>query len=108
MGVNNNPYTPINPGAYKIKAQITCDGVTSIAYSEPSVVSNCPPDFDGDGINDNIDLDLDNDGIYNTYESLGDYQLDISDLNNPLIVKTASITTAGHTLSLMYWPPIVQ
>ena len=100
LGVSNNPYTPTSPGAYQIKAQITCDGVTSIAYSEPSVVSNCPPDFDGDGINDNIDLDLDNDGIYNTYESLGDYQLDISDLNNPLIVKTASITTAGaYTVS---------
>ena len=100
LGVSTNPYTPANPGSYKVEAQITCDGVTTIAYSEPSVVSNCPSDFDGDGINDNIDLDLDNDGILNSQESLGDYQLDISDLNNPLIVKTATITTAGaYTVS---------
>lgn len=100
LGTSNNPYTPTLPGRYKIEAQINCDGVTSIAYSEPAVVSNCPPDLDGDSINDNIDLDLDNDGILNTYESLGDYQLDISDLNNPLIVKTATITTAGaYTVS---------
>ena len=100
LGVSVNPYTPSNPGLYKVEAQITCDGVTTIAYSEPSVVSNCPPDFDGDGINDNIDLDLDNDGILNTDESLDDYQLDIADLNNPLIVQTATITTAGaYTVS---------
>ena len=102
LGVSVNPYTPLNPGAYKVEAQITCDGVTTIAYSEPSVVSNCPPDFDGDGINDNIDLDLDNDGILNSDESLGDYQLDIADLNNPLIVKTATDTTAGaYTVSVV-------
>tara|TARA_B100001173_G_C16030679_1_gene566687 strand:- start:280 stop:6750 length:6471 start_codon:yes stop_codon:yes gene_type:complete len=100
LGVSNNPYLPNVPGAYKVRAQITCDGVTSVAYSEPAVVSNCPPDFDGDGINDNIDLDLDNDGILNTYESFEDYQLDISDINNPLIIKTATITTAGaYTVS---------
>ncbi|MGB2164813.1 MAG: IgGFc-binding protein, partial [Flavobacteriaceae bacterium] len=100
LGVSVNPYTPSNPGLYKVEAQITCDGVTTIAYSEPSVVSNCPPDFDGDGINDNIDLDLDNDGILNTDESLDDYQLDIADLNNPLIIQTATITTAGaYTVS---------
>ena len=100
LSSSSNPYTPTQPGAYRIKAEINCDGVTSIAYSEPAVVSNCPPDFDGDGINDNIDLDLDNDGIYNTYESLGNYQLDISDLNNPLIVKTATDTTSGaYTVS---------
>ena len=100
LGVSVNPYTPLNPGSYMIEAQITCDGVTTTAYSEPSVVSNCPPDFDGDGVNDNIDLDLDNDGIFNSYESLGNYQLDISDLNNPLILQSATITIAGaYTVS---------
>ena len=102
LGVSTNPYIPNNPGSYKVEAQITCDGVTTIAFSEPSVVSNCPSDFDGDGINDNIDLDLDNDGILNSYESEGDYKLDISDLNNPLIIKTVTITTAGaYTVSTL-------
>ena len=100
LGVSVNPYLPVNPGSYMVEAQITCDGTTTIANSEPSVVSNCPPDHDDDGINDNIDLDLDNDGVLNSLESLGDYQLDISDFNNPLIVKTATITTAGvYTVS---------
>ena len=100
LGVSNNPYIPINPGAYKIRAQISCDGVTSIAESQPVVVSNCPSDFDGDGINDNIDLDLDNDGIFNTEESLGDYQLDISDLSNPLVIQSNSVSITGaYTVS---------
>lgn len=105
LGSSDNPYTPTHPGFYKIKAQLSCDGLTSIAYSEPAVVSICPPDFDGDGINDNIDLDLDNDGIYNSYESMGIYQLDISDINNPLIVETVTITTAGaYTVSSVVAP----
>lgn len=100
LGVSDNPYAPISPGSYKIEAQITCKGVTSIAYSQPAVVSQCPPDFDGDGINDNIDLDLDNDGIYNIYETLSDFQLDMADFSNPLIIQTATITTAGaYTVS---------
>ncbi|MEC7173333.1 MAG: gliding motility-associated C-terminal domain-containing protein [Bacteroidota bacterium] len=100
LGVSINPYTPINPGSFMIEAQITCDGLTTTVYSEPSVVSNCPPDFDGDGINDNIDLDLDNDGIYNSYESLGNYQLDISNPNDPLIIQTSTITIGGaYTVS---------
>ena len=44
-------------------------------------MSNCPDDFDGDGVNDNIDLDIDNDGIFNEYESSGTYNLDVSDLS---------------------------
>ena len=85
LGVNTNPYQPLNPGSYKIKAQKSCGGVTSFAFSEPAVVSNCPDDFDGDGVNDNIDLDIDNDGIFNEFESSGTYNLDLSDLSDPLI-----------------------
>ena len=101
IGVSINPYLPNAPGSYRIRAEKTCDGViTNVAYSKPAVVSNCPPDFDGDGINDNIDLDLDNDGIFNSFESLGNYQLDISDLNDPLIIQTSTITIGGaYTVS---------
>ena len=92
LGVNTNPYQPLNPGSYKIKAQKSCGGVTSFAFSEPAVVSNCPDDFDGDGVNDNIDLDIDNDGIFNEYESSGTYNLDLSDLSDPLISLPDSST----------------
>ena len=103
IGVSVNPYLPNAPGSYRVRAEITCDGVTtSVAYSKPAVVSNCPPDFDGDGINDNIDLDLDNDGILNTYESLGDYQLDISDINDPLIINAATISDDANITAGAY------
>ena len=47
-------------------------------------------------------MDLDNDGILNTVESQGDYQLDIANPNNPLIVKTATNTIAGaYTVSIV-------
>ena len=95
LGVNNNPYQPLNPGSYKIKAQKSCGGVTSVAFSEPAVVSNCPNDFDGDGVNDNIDLDIDNDGIFNDYESSGLYNLDLSDFSNPIISLPDSSTISG-------------
>ena len=95
LGVNTNPYQPLNPGSYKIKAQKSCGGVTSFAFSEPAVVSNCPNDFDGDGVNDNIDLDIDNDGIFNEYESSGTYNLDLSDLSDPLISLPDSSTISG-------------
>ena len=38
-------------------------------------MSACQDDVDGDGIDDVIDLDDDNDGIYDTYE--GDDTVDI-------------------------------
>ena len=95
LGVNTNPYQPLNPGSYKIKAQKSCGGVTSFAFSEPAVVSNCPDDFDGDGVNDNIDLDIDNDGIFNEYESSGTYDLDLSDFSNPIISLPDSSTITG-------------
>ena len=95
LGISSNPYQPLNPGSYKIKAQRSCGGVTSYAFSEPAVVSNCPDDFDGDGVNDNIDLDIDNDGILNEYESSGIYSLDISDFSNPIISLPDSSTISG-------------
>ena len=58
-------------------------------------MSNCPDDFDGDGVNDNIDLDIDNDGIFNEYESSGTYNLDVSDLLDPLISLPDSSTITG-------------
>ncbi|MGA1029591.1 MAG: IgGFc-binding protein, partial [Flavobacteriaceae bacterium] len=50
------PYIPSDPGRYKIIGQTQC-GTDPIQYyeSDPVTVSNCPTDFDGDGVNDNID-----------------------------------------------------
>ena len=46
-------------------------------------------------MNDNIDLDIDNDGIFNEYESSGTYNLDLSDLSDPLISLPDSSTISG-------------
>ena len=49
------------------------------------MVSVCPDDFDEDGINDNVDLDNDNDGILNSVESLGKGVIDFTNIEAPVI-----------------------
>ena len=41
-------------------------------------VSACPEDYDNDGVNDNIDVDNDNDGLLDCFESLGDKTIDLT------------------------------
>lgn len=96
---DTNPYTPLNPGRYKLKGQLQC-GVNPIEYFESNVVtvSNCPADFDGDGINDNIDLDIDNDGIFNSLESDGQVLLNLVDFANPFMTFDDLSTSGSPTL----------
>jgi len=97
---DSNPYTPLNPGRYKLIGQLQC-GVNPIEYFESNVVtvSNCPPDFDSDGVNDNIDIDIDNDGIYNSYESNGQVVLNLIDFTNPLM--TFEDLTTSNALAVV-------
>ena len=90
----NNPFLPSLPGKYKLIGQTQC-GSNPIQYyeSDPVTVSNCPPDFDSDGVNDNIDLDIDNDGILNNYESLGEVLINVSDPLNPSTAQGDSFST---------------
>ncbi|KGL62897.1 T9SS type B sorting domain-containing protein [Polaribacter sp. Hel1_85] len=97
---NTNPtYTPTNPGRYKLIGKITCSGSTFESVEVP--VSICPDDYDGDTIIDNIDDDLDNDGISNCNESIGNATLNIADSNNPSIIfqdnSTNNSTTSVYT-----------
>jgi hypothetical protein len=69
-------------------------GASGDIFSSVIPVSICPTDFDEDGISDNIDLDLDNDGILNSNESLGNIDFDLSDLNNP------SLSNSGNPLTV--------
>ena len=69
-GAIGNSFTPTEPGYYQISGAVDdCEG---ILLSDNIPVSACPPDTDFDGVNDNIDIDIDNDGILNCEESLGD------------------------------------
>ena len=75
-GANNIDFTPSEPGYYQISGAIEdCPGAV---LSENIPVSSCPNDFDNDGINDNIDIDNDNDGILDCFESLGDKLIDLT------------------------------
>lgn len=73
-GAIGNTYTPNQPGYYQVEGRISGCG-TSSTLSDRIPVSGCPEDSDYDGSNNNIDIDLDNDGIINSYEA------DISPLN---------------------------
>ena len=92
LAQDNNPFTPSDAGYYKVIAYANCGGVTSTYESDLIPVSICPPDFDGDGINDNIDLDIDNDGIYNDVESWGDGIFNLTDLLAPHFTVTGVAT----------------
>lgn len=73
---NSNNYSPTAPGFYRVVAKISA--CNTELYSTDIPVSICPSDYDQDSIEDNIDVDIDNDGILNCSESLGNFDLDLS------------------------------
>ncbi|MFM9988118.1 T9SS type B sorting domain-containing protein [Flavobacterium sp.] len=69
-GATTNQYLPTQPGYYNVIASIsTCP--TPPLVSDKTPVSSCPANGENDLANDNIDIDLDNDGITNCTESFG-------------------------------------
>ena len=91
----NNTYQPIEsePGRYRLIGKIDCTNTTFESIEIP--VSLCPDDFDGDLIIDNLDVDIDNDGILNCDESLGNASINISDIDNPEIIFQDSSTNSA-------------
>lgn len=81
-------FTPKSSGYYVVEGNIDCSGVSFTSRTIP--ISICPPDFDQDGIIDNIDLDNDNDGILDEIESNGLIEIDLS---NPQTPKLSHATT---------------
>ena len=75
-GANSNNFTPTEPGYYQISGLI--DGCEGSLLSNNIPVSACPEDYDNDGVNDNIDVDNDNDGLLDCFESLGDKTIDLT------------------------------
>ena len=96
---NTNPtIKPILPGKYQLKAKINCTGAEFESVEIP--VSLCPDDYDGDTVIDNLDIDIDNDGILNCDESIGDVTIDISDTNAPSIIFQDNSTDSAITSSI--------
>ena len=49
-GEINSEFTPTEIGSYRVKGIIACDGIVVEYYSSEIPISQCPTDFDGDGI----------------------------------------------------------
>ncbi len=98
---NTTPtHTPTMPGKYKLITRIDCTGTLFESAEIP--VSICPDNADGDGVIDNVDADIDNDGILNCDESLGNATINIADSTNPIIVfqdasTNSDIVSSGFT-----------
>jgi gliding motility-associated-like protein len=97
----NSSYKPLDsePGKYKLIGIVNCTGATFESVEIP--VSICPDDFDGDLIIDNLDVDLDNDGILNSVESLGNAAINLADKDNPQIIFQDA-TTNSTIISSVY------
>ncbi|MDA9124939.1 T9SS type B sorting domain-containing protein [Flavobacteriaceae bacterium] len=86
-------FTPSVIGNYVLKGILACNGAE---YFSPEIsVGICPDDFDKDGIIDNIDLDIDNDGILNSNESDGEVIFDFSDYENPVLSASKSLSATA-------------
>ena len=77
-GETNSQYRPIRPGYYQVRGGISGCPSNGFIFSDKIPVSECSTDLDNDKANDNIDVDLDNDGILNCTESFGNLNLDLS------------------------------
>ena len=80
---------------YYVEGTISCASKT--INSQVFYTPVCASDTDGDGVVDNLDLDIDNDGIRNIVESLGDTIVDFTNLSTPTI--TFSDSTTAYTLN---------
>lgn len=99
-GANSNSYSPTQPGYYKVKATLSACGTEF--FSDEIPVSDCPADMDNDKANDNVDQDNDGDGITNCTESLGNQNIDLSNLNsNNISVDTYTNSFTGTVTTSM-------
>ncbi|MDD2673382.1 MAG: T9SS type B sorting domain-containing protein [Flavobacterium sp.] len=91
VGANSNSYTPITPGYYQVKGSIVGCPTTVPIFSDKIPVSDCPLDSDKDGTNNNIDIDLDNDGIINNREA----NISLFNQSNPTVSSDYNGATSG-------------
>lgn len=94
IGASDRTLIPTQPGYYYVSATISACGTTLISDKIP--VSSCPLDSDGDGANDNVDLDFDQDGINNCDESFGTVPFNLSNpINGSVSIASYNNSFAG-------------
>ena len=86
--ITDTSYKPTQPGNYQLVGKIICSSAPYFSAEIP--VSICPDDFDGDLIIDNFDIDIDNDGILNCDESLGNVTIKLVDLDNAIALNPST------------------
>tara|TARA_R110000868_G_scaffold51116_9_gene162411 strand:- start:34 stop:4518 length:4485 start_codon:yes stop_codon:yes gene_type:complete len=89
-GATTNKLFPNQPGYYHVKATIASCGTT--LESDKIPVSDCPLDTDNDLVNNNIDIDLDNDGILNRDEA----NISIINQSNPTTSTDFNAVISGN------------
>ena len=87
---------PTESGVYRLKGYLECDIELN---SDEIPISICATDSDNDGIFDNIDLDLDNDGVLNSVESAGSGLIDFTDPTSPIINISKEGASSGTSIS---------
>lgn len=92
-GATSGSFQPQTPGYYFVRAAISA--CNTLMESDRIPVSACPADTDSDGVNDNIDLDWDNDGIANCNESFPAAPLDFT---SGQIQSATYVNTFAQTL----------
>lgn len=91
-GATNETHIPSSPGFYQLEGVILdCSSV----LSDNIPVSGCAGDYDNDSVNNNLDYDLDNDGILNVLESNCDFNFDLSASSGPYFTSTFVSSTAN-------------
>jgi hypothetical protein len=88
---------PSQAGDYYVSATNTACNTTIISDIIP--VSICANDYDNDGVNDNIDIDLDNDGIVNCLESNLTPQINLSNSSSGIITMNPSFPIYDATFT---------
>lgn len=88
-------FKPLIPGKYQLKAIIACTNREFFSIEIP--VNLCPDDYDGDLVIDNLDIDIDNDGILNCDESKGNAIINLTSFTKPLI--TFKDGTSNNTIA---------
>ncbi|AUC23689.1 hypothetical protein BTO15_17015 [Polaribacter sejongensis] len=95
-GIITPKITPTKPGNYKLVGTIGCDPLNLKTFESVEIpVSICPDDYDNDGIIDNLDIDIDNDGILNIDESLGNKIIDLTNISSPVVQEDLTPITAN-------------
>ncbi|MDA9073678.1 T9SS type B sorting domain-containing protein [bacterium] len=92
-GNTTGTLVPSFPGNYVLKGTLACSGRTF--DSQIIRVSACPDNLDNDLIIDNLDIDLDNDGILNCDESKGDTSINFTSINSPVLSFQDGTTDAS-------------